>query len=423
MIQWDKELYHYGIPRRSGRYKWGSGKDPYHHGESIPKKIKKAYAKTALSVTKVSSKPIGAGLQTAVAVGNAAGKAQQTARNGISKGVGAVNKARDDHKAKIESMTPEERKARRDRNIKIAAGLGITLASAYTAKKLYDNQELRDVINNYKTIQREMPPQSSKAAAARRQLLRTGIKDSIGDDRQRIRNERKEFVNSAARKASESVRSKIPKVRNSVPEGVKAPRKLGFSEKSLDRSDAEYARARSKLNAAELELMNYNRGQFYGRSTRGYAMGAQRYNPVYANASGVKRIKDGTSSTTKKAASYSKMLYRQPGVIRNKASKDELVSKYHKAKQDESAAFLRTQANARRYDANERARKDPYAVNPTMRGRVYGGKKVNRLNQSNDVRRTSVDRIDIPRATVQRAEVHRANVNVNPHIKTRKRRK
>ena len=35
-IQWDNEDYlaHYGIPRRSGRYKWGSGKDPYHHGAS-----------------------------------------------------------------------------------------------------------------------------------------------------------------------------------------------------------------------------------------------------------------------------------------------------------------------------------------------------------------------------------------------------
>lgn len=31
-IVWDQELYHYGVPRRSGRYKWGSGKDPYHHG-------------------------------------------------------------------------------------------------------------------------------------------------------------------------------------------------------------------------------------------------------------------------------------------------------------------------------------------------------------------------------------------------------
>lgn len=29
------ELMHYGMPRRSGRYKWGSGKNPYHHGQSI----------------------------------------------------------------------------------------------------------------------------------------------------------------------------------------------------------------------------------------------------------------------------------------------------------------------------------------------------------------------------------------------------
>lgn len=25
------ELLHYGMPRRSGRYPWGSGKDPYQH--------------------------------------------------------------------------------------------------------------------------------------------------------------------------------------------------------------------------------------------------------------------------------------------------------------------------------------------------------------------------------------------------------
>ena len=36
----DEELYHYGVPKRSGRYKWGSGKNPYHHGDSLPKKIK-----------------------------------------------------------------------------------------------------------------------------------------------------------------------------------------------------------------------------------------------------------------------------------------------------------------------------------------------------------------------------------------------
>lgn len=31
----DDVLYHYGTPRHSGRYPWGSGKDPYQHGASI----------------------------------------------------------------------------------------------------------------------------------------------------------------------------------------------------------------------------------------------------------------------------------------------------------------------------------------------------------------------------------------------------
>ena len=31
-----EELEHYGIPRRSGRYPWGSGENPYHHGASSP---------------------------------------------------------------------------------------------------------------------------------------------------------------------------------------------------------------------------------------------------------------------------------------------------------------------------------------------------------------------------------------------------
>ena len=30
-IDEDNELMHYGMPRRSGRYPWGSGKEPYQH--------------------------------------------------------------------------------------------------------------------------------------------------------------------------------------------------------------------------------------------------------------------------------------------------------------------------------------------------------------------------------------------------------
>ena len=32
----EEDLAHYGTPRHSGRFAWGSGKNPYHHGASSP---------------------------------------------------------------------------------------------------------------------------------------------------------------------------------------------------------------------------------------------------------------------------------------------------------------------------------------------------------------------------------------------------
>ena len=31
----ENELMHYGMPRRSGRYPWGSGKEPYQHAQDF----------------------------------------------------------------------------------------------------------------------------------------------------------------------------------------------------------------------------------------------------------------------------------------------------------------------------------------------------------------------------------------------------
>ena len=31
----DDELYHYGTPRHSGRYPWGSGKNPYQRNQDF----------------------------------------------------------------------------------------------------------------------------------------------------------------------------------------------------------------------------------------------------------------------------------------------------------------------------------------------------------------------------------------------------
>ena len=40
--EWDEEqLAHYGMPRRSGRYPWGSGDNPYQHGEDFLSRVEK----------------------------------------------------------------------------------------------------------------------------------------------------------------------------------------------------------------------------------------------------------------------------------------------------------------------------------------------------------------------------------------------
>ena len=54
-------LEHYGLPRRSGRYKWGSGKDPYQSIErksSLKKEAKNGerYVKSKLSSSKLAKK-------------------------------------------------------------------------------------------------------------------------------------------------------------------------------------------------------------------------------------------------------------------------------------------------------------------------------------------------------------------------------
>ena len=39
MNQLEDYLMHYGMPRRSGRYPWGSGEDPYQHGRDFLSRI------------------------------------------------------------------------------------------------------------------------------------------------------------------------------------------------------------------------------------------------------------------------------------------------------------------------------------------------------------------------------------------------
>ena len=47
------DLAHYGVPRRSGRYPWGSGKDPHQHSGDLLSTIKDLKAK-GLSETEIA---------------------------------------------------------------------------------------------------------------------------------------------------------------------------------------------------------------------------------------------------------------------------------------------------------------------------------------------------------------------------------
>lgn len=56
-IIWNDELYHYGVPRRSGRYKWGSGKNPFHHGSDLKStRLGKKIARNEYAIAKRTSK-------------------------------------------------------------------------------------------------------------------------------------------------------------------------------------------------------------------------------------------------------------------------------------------------------------------------------------------------------------------------------
>lgn len=53
------ELAHFGIPKRSGRYPWGSGENPYHHGASAPGGYKKKKQKELRDFTTADNRRVG----------------------------------------------------------------------------------------------------------------------------------------------------------------------------------------------------------------------------------------------------------------------------------------------------------------------------------------------------------------------------
>ena len=90
----DDHLEHYGLPRRSGRYKWGSGKDPYQSTGG-----KRSFKKTALAGERYIKSKLGSSKRAQKKAEKKAAKAREKEER--------KNKYRDE-KAYVKSLSDEE---------------------------------------------------------------------------------------------------------------------------------------------------------------------------------------------------------------------------------------------------------------------------------------------------------------------------
>ena len=91
-------LEHYGLPRRSGRYKWGSGKDPYQSTGG-----KRSFKKAASAGERYIKSKLGSSKRAQKKAERKAAKAREKEENKKAK----VNKYRDE-KAYVKSLSDEE---------------------------------------------------------------------------------------------------------------------------------------------------------------------------------------------------------------------------------------------------------------------------------------------------------------------------
>ena len=98
-------LEHYGLPRRSGRYKWGSGKDPYQSTGG-----KRSFKKTALAGERYIKSKLGSSKRAQKKAENKAAKAREKEENEKAKTLAKEqrkNKYRNE-KAYVKSLSDEE---------------------------------------------------------------------------------------------------------------------------------------------------------------------------------------------------------------------------------------------------------------------------------------------------------------------------
>ena len=101
----DDHLEHYGLPRRSGRYKWGSGKDPYQSTGG-----KRSFKKTALAGERYIKSKLGSRKRAQKKAEKKAAKAREKEENEKAKALAKEQRKNEyrDEKAYVKSLSDEE---------------------------------------------------------------------------------------------------------------------------------------------------------------------------------------------------------------------------------------------------------------------------------------------------------------------------
>ena len=139
MIIYNSELYHYGVPRRSGRYKWGSGKNPYHHGaDAAFRKAKADYKANKKAINKEHRKSLRNVKDYR--------KVDSMVKN--YKDAKRTNKEAYAQAKKAYKQTAEYKAARRKKIAGIAAGTTAVAATAYLAKHPEKRAQMSNMIKD-----------------------------------------------------------------------------------------------------------------------------------------------------------------------------------------------------------------------------------------------------------------------------------
>lgn len=163
-IIWNDELYHYGVPRRSGRYKWGSGKNPFHHGSDLKStRLGKKIAKNEYAIAKRTSQ---------------IKKLDKKINNGLSdkKLAKTVNKRSrlysKNHEAIIENKAYSEKKKR------IEASKKPQEEKKPDIQKVISSGDAKMVLKNKKYLSNQQMTEALKRVNTEQQLKKIAAKDT-----------------------------------------------------------------------------------------------------------------------------------------------------------------------------------------------------------------------------------------------------